>query len=148
MRSAAGSPSRPAAGSAAGGPACPKGSCPRTVGAPAARRWLCQRAGWPGSPWWRPAGSAGPPSIPPASCPGGGLHQNREALLLERRARLGAAQEVEERLGIGVLRILGERRRVDDRRMRVFGKAGDDLDVGLGSGVGAVDDAERRLAAR
>ena len=115
---AAGSPSPPAAGSAAGGPARRAGSCRGTVGAPAARRRRCRTAGWPRSPSWRPAGSAGPPSIRPVSCSGGGLHQNREALLLERRARLGAAQEVEERLGVGVLRLLDERRRIDDRRMR------------------------------
>src|SRR5476651_758183 len=70
------------------------------------------------------------------SCRRVGLHQHREALLLEGGPGLGALEVIEEGLGVGRLRGLDHGCGIDDRRMRIGGEGADDLDVGLGRGVG------------
>src|SRR5262245_33498633 len=73
--------------------------------------------------------------------------QHGEALALEGRPRGRRAHVIQERLGVGIARLVGERDRVDDGRMGVLRERPDDLDAGIGGSVGLVDDAERRLAA-
>src|SRR6202035_367386 len=75
------------------------------------------------------------------------LAQDREAVALEYGLGRGRAQEAEVAFGLR-LRRGGRRERIDDRRMRVRREAADDLHARLDLGVGLVDDAERRLAAR
>ena len=93
-------------------------SCPRTAARQQPRDRDPERQARQRSPRWRPAGSAGRRSTPRRQSLRQSVEpvvvQHREALLLEGGARLGAAQEGEEGLGVGVRRILGERRR--DRR--------------------------------
>src|SRR5579871_440480 len=64
------------------------------------------------------------------------LHQDGEALLLEGGARLGALEQVEERLRIRRLGALRHCRRIDDRRVRTVREGADDLDVRLGGRIG------------
>ncbi len=60
----------------------------------------------------------------------------------------GAAQEGQEARGAVAGALRGQRRRIDDRRVAVGREGADDPDARVGGGVGPVDDAERRLAAR
>src|SRR5262245_59732181 len=74
--------------------------------------------------------------------------ENNEALALERRTRRRRADIGEERLRVGAARLLGQRDRIDDRRMRVLRERAHDLDARIRGGIGLVDDAERSFAAR
>ena len=79
--------------------------------------------------------------------PEAALFDEREALLLEEGLRLVRAQEGQERRRVRIARILGERDRIDDRRMASFREGRDDAHIRIGCGIGLVDDPERRLAA-
>src|SRR5665213_3671322 len=74
--------------------------------------------------------------------------EHGETVTVELSGRIGAAQIGGESGRVGVLRRRDEAGRVDDRRMAVGREGADDLDLGLDRGVGLVDDAVGRLAAR
>src|SRR5262245_18222315 len=50
--------------------------------------------------------------------------------------------------GVGIARFCGESGRIDNRRVRVIGEDANDPNVLIAVGIGLIDDADRRLAAR
>src|SRR5579862_1744031 len=77
-----------------------------------------------------------------------GSIRHLEPVLLPSRACGRRAQIVEQPPCCGGSAAGNERNRIDDRRMRCFGKPVDDLHVLVRERIGFVDDAERRFAAR
>ena len=68
---------------------------------------------------------------------------------LPRRGPLPARSEIIEKdARVGIVGLRGQRHRVNDGLMAPFRKGPEDFDIRIGRGVGPVDDAERRLAAR
>src|SRR5215813_4275912 len=85
---------------------------------------------------------------PYASLVGRGLVEDGEAQRLEFRRGLRAPQIRMKGCGVGIARFCCESHGIDDRRVRVIGENANDPNVLIAGGIGLIDDAERRLAAR
>src|SRR5262245_9984041 len=83
-----------------------------------------------------------------ASLVGRALVEDGEAQRLEFCRGLRAPEIRMKGCGVGIVRFCGESHGIDDRRVRVIWEYADDLNVLIGVGIGLIDDADWRLAAR